>query len=478
MFASDGNGLATTRGGSRALRRRGSPAAALFSLALIFCLFGPVAAARADAPASTARASLARLALQQAELTAAGSAAPMHFGCSVAISGDTALVGADGMGREQRPGRVGAAYVFVRSGGVWTQQQELKAADTARDDRFGTAVALVGDTALVGAPYHKVAGKRPAGAAYVFVRSAGGWTQQQELKAADTARDDRFGMSVALSEDSALVGAPGRSVLGEPDVGAAHVFVRSGGVWTQQQVLRPEGVVERWPYFGQTVALDGDTALVGEGGSLGAACVFVRSGGVWTQQQRLTPGAGSAGTGFGWSAVALSGDTAVVGAMYCNVAGKREAGAAYVFARAAGVWTQQQKLTDADRMRWDHFGTGVALSGDTALIGAPWDFGQGKHATGGAAYLFTRSGGIWTQRQQLKAADTASGYFFGGSVALAGNAALISASGHPFAGTQKYGAAYVFTLDAAPTSKSAAIKSMESVGSLLQACLPQFVPPS
>ena len=422
MFASDGNGLAATRGGSRALRRRGSPAAALFSLALIFCLFGPVAAARADAPASTARASLARLALQQAELTAAGSAAPMHFGCSVAISGDTALVGADGMGREQRPGRVGVAYVFVRSGGVWTQQQELKAADTARDDRFG--------------------------------------------------------MSVALSEDSALVGAPGRSVLGEPDVGAAHVFVRSGGVWTQQQVLRPEGVVEKWPYFGQTVALDGDTALVGEGGSLGAACVFVRSGGVWTQQQRLTPGAGSAGTGFGWSAVALSGDTAVVGAMYCNVAGKREAGAAYVFARAAGVWTQQQKLTDADRMRWDHFGTGVALSGDTALIGAPWDFGQGKHATGGAAYLFTRSGGIWTQRQQLKAADTASGYFFGGSVALAENEALIGASGHPFAGDKKYGAAYVFMLDPAPTSKSAAIKSMESVSSLLQACLPQFVPPS
>ena len=154
----------------------------------------------------------------------------------MALSGDTALVGACEQDR-RRQDHAGAAYVFTRSGTSWSQQAELTASDAAANDNFGSSVALSGDTALVGAYDKTVGGKRGAGAAYVFTRSGTSWSQQAELTASDAAAGDWFGNSVALSGDTALVGAYGKTVGGQNSAGAAYVFTRSGTSWSQQAEL-------------------------------------------------------------------------------------------------------------------------------------------------------------------------------------------------------------------------------------------------
>jgi hypothetical protein len=147
--------------------------------------------------------------------------------------------------------------VFVRSGGVWTEQQKLLATDGAADDSFGRSVAISGDTVIVGADQTDDAGL-DSGSAYVFVRSGGVWTEQQKLLASDGAADDWFGRSVAISGDGA-----GRNYEAAGlDSGSAYVFVRSGGVWTEQQKLLATDGAEL-DGFGNSVAISGDTAIVG-----------------------------------------------------------------------------------------------------------------------------------------------------------------------------------------------------------------------
>ena len=390
MRALDGTGHAKrlARGRSRGARR-GPLAAALTALLMLGCLLGLAATASAAPLDSSAEALLARLALQQSELTAAAGAAADIFGSSVAISGDTALVGAplhDTAGAAD----AGAAYVFVRSAGSWTQQAKLTAADGAAHDSFGYSVALSGDTALVGASRHDTAGLADAGAAYVFTRSGGSWTQQAQLTAG--AAGDIFGGSVALSGETALVGAVRHDSGGAADAGAAYVFTRSAGSWTQQALLIADAGAAG-DMFGNSVALSGETALVGARfhdtvgkADAGAAYVFTRSGDSWTLQPTLIAADGSADDQFGYS-VALSGAEALVGARFHDTGGQAEAGAAYVFTRSAGSWTPQQTLTAAAGSAGDSFGTSVALSGATALVGAPTHDNAGQ-ADAGAAYIF------------------------------------------------------------------------------------------
>ncbi len=341
-------------------------------------------------------------------LTASDGATGDYFGYSVALSGNTALVGAFG-----KNSHAGAAYVYVRSGAAWSQQQKLTAADAASNDSFGAAVALYGDTALVGA-WSK---NSNTGAAYIYTRSGSVWTQQKKLTGA--AASDLFGQTVALSGGTALIGAPGRN----SSAGAAYVYTGSGASWTLQQTLA--GVAG--DSLGVSVALSGDTALVGAQGrnsAAGAAIVYTRSGATWTQQQVLTASNSAANDLFGY-AVALSGDTALVGTQNKN--------AGYVYTRSGTAWAQQQILVGADTKSGDYFGISTALSGDTALVGA---FGTG------AAYVFTRSGTAWTQQQKLTgvAADD-----FGYAVALSGATALVGAYGK----NSLTGAAFAYTFPCA-----------------------------
>jgi len=387
---------------------------------------------------------------QQGKLTASDGAASDYFGVSVALSGGTALVGAygDDVGAKSDQDQ-GSAYVFTRSGTIWTQQAHLTASDGAADDHFGVSVALNGDAALVGADLDDVGANSDQGSAYVFWRSGTTWTQQGKLTASDGAAYDFFGCSVALSGDTALVGAYLDDVGANSDQGSAYVFTRSGTTVTQQgKLTASDGAA--YDFFGYAVALSGDTALVGAhldrvGGNSyqGSAYVFTRSGTTWTQQGKLIASDGAAYDFFG-NSVALSGDTALVGAYEDDVGANGSQGSAYVFTRSGTTWSEQAHLTDSDGAAYDYFGVSVALSGDTALVGARGD-DVGANSDQGSAYVFTRSGTTWSLQQKLTASDGAAGDFFGYSVALAGDTALVGAYLDDVGANGNQGSAYVFT---------------------------------
>ncbi len=342
---------------------------------------------------------------QQARLTASDGAASDQFGSSVAISGDYALVGAyhkttTGFNLQQ-----GAAYMFVRSGTTWTLQQQLTASDGAFNDYFGSSVAISGDYAIVGAfgrNYNQ-------GAAYVFVRSVSSWTQQTRLTASDGATYDRFGWSVAISGAYTIVGAYERTVGNNSYQGSAYIFARSGGTWTQQQqLIATDGSAN--DEFGRSVAISGDYALVGAynktiGGNTaqGVAYVFARSGSTWTQQQQLIATDGGAYERFGWS-VALSGDYAIMGA-YQKPITKSNQGAAYIFFRSGSTWTQQQRLIASDANVDDRFGYSVAISGNYSIMGA-YTKTIGSNSAQGAAYVFSRTGTIWSETGGISLTST------------------------------------------------------------------------
>ncbi|HEX3761692.1 MAG TPA: hypothetical protein VHW23_23500 [Kofleriaceae bacterium] len=394
----------------------------------------PPRLAEAPAPLSQVQPST-----QQAKLVASDGVDFDTFGFSVALSGDTAVIGANR--NDERDTDAGAAYVFVRRGAAWTQQAKLTAADAGANENFGTSVAVSGDSALVGAIFDSDPGGSALGAAYVFARSGTAWAQQAKLVPPDGVSDDQFGTSVALSGDTALVGAVHHNTSGGRS-GAAYVFVRSGTSWTLQAQLVAADAADG-DQLGISVALSGDTALVGASSAganhAGAAYVFVRSGTAWTQQVRLAAADGADGDHLG-AAVALSGDTALVGASGSDAVGQ-DAGAAYAFVRSGTSWTQQARLTATDGSGSDSFGAAVALADDMALIGSPFNNEVG--AAAGATYAFARSGTSWTQQAKLTATDGAELDFFGASVALSGSSALIGAPGRDDLGSSS-GASYVF----------------------------------
>jgi len=320
-----------------------------------------------------------------AKLMASDAQANDQFGNSVAVSGDTAVIGA--YGEDTGGSYAGAAYVFTRSGGSWIQQAKLMASDAQTYDYFGVSVAVSGDTAVIGA-YSEATGGSGAGAAYVFTRSGGAWVEQAKLMASDAQSSDQFGYSVAVSGDTAVIGAYGEDT-GGSGAGAAYVFTRSGGAWVEQAKLMASDA-QSSDLFGRSVAVSGDTAVIGAhrettgGSNAGAAYVFTRTGGSWTQQAKLMASDAQASDYFGVS-VAVSGDTAVIGA-HREATGGSNAGAAYVFTRTGGSWTQQAKLMASDAQESDQFGYSVSVSGDTAVIGAHREATGGSNA--GAAYVF------------------------------------------------------------------------------------------
>ncbi|MBI1763268.1 MAG: putative Ig domain-containing protein [Acidobacteria bacterium] len=372
------------------------------------------------------------------KLTTATGAAGDQFGNAVALSGDTALIGAPG-GDANENAEQGCAYVYVRIGSVWSLQQELHAPDGTANDNFGWSVALNGDTALIGA-----ISNASTGAAYVFTRTNSIWTLQQKLSASDGAANDLFGWSVALSGDTALIGALS-TVGANRNQGAAYVFTRLGIGWSQQQKLNAsDGLAHA--AFGSALALAGNTALIGAPDDdhnnqtlRGSAYVFTRTGVTWTQQQKLVANDGAVADNFGL-AVALSNETALIGAPNGNL--KR--GAAYVFTRSGTTWSQEQKLTASAGAAFDAFGAAVSLSesnANRALIGAP-----GSLATQGAAYVFTRGGTTWAQLLTQTADDGAANDSFGQALAQSGNTALLGSPGCTQNGNAAQGAAYTFEL--------------------------------
>jgi hypothetical protein len=358
--------------------------------------------------------------VQQAELTASDAAVNDFFGFSVALSGGIAVVGAP-----YKNNSTGAVYVFTQSGTTWGQQAKLTLSDGVPGDKFGISVAVSGGTVIAGANF-KNSG---VGAAYVFTQSGTAWTQQAKLTASDAQQGEEFGTAVALSNSTALIGA----------FGAAYVFTQSGTNWSQQaKFIAPDGTIG--DQFGSTVALDGSTALVGaygRNGDTGAVYLFTQSGTTWSQSAELTASDAAMGDYFGFS-TAVGGGTVVVGAY-----GKDDsAGAVYLFTQSGTAWSQQAKLTASDSAAVSGFGVGVAVSSGTLVVGA-----SDKNSLAGAAYVFTQSGTTWNQQAELAASDGAAGNFFGIAVAVSGDTAVVGAS-YKLDAT---GAAYVFQDMPGPT---------------------------
>lgn len=386
--------------------------------------------------------------LQTSKLFASDGGAGDVFGFSVSISGNTAIAGA-WAARVGTNSNQGAVYVFVRTGTNWSLQQKLTASDGADGDGFGVSVAIDGDTIIVGAWHDNVGVNVNQGSAYVFTRSGAAWTEQQKLLALDGGSVDEFGKSVAIDGDTAIIGAPQDSVENHGECGTAYIFVRSGSVWTQQQKLFASDGAHQDRFHG--VAISGDTAIVGAGNDdvgvmndQGSAYVFVRSGATWTEQQKLIASDGWEGDSFGnggWS-IAIDGNTAVIGATQDDAFATVNYGSAYVFVRSGTVWTEQAHLYPPDGAALSNFGS-VAIDGDTIVAGGG-GINVGLNTRVGSAYVFVRNGNDWTLQKQLIASDGAQGDSLGFSVAISGNKIFTGAYQANFGMANDQGAAYVF----------------------------------
>jgi len=387
---------------------------------------------------------------EEAKLVASDALAGAGFGQSVAISGQTALVGALADGGAAVD--AGAAYVFQRDAGGWTEARKLTASDPDAGDIFGERVAIDGATVVVGAPLDDFAAT-DAGSAYVFERDAGGlgdWSEVAKLTPSDADVDDEFGYAVAVDGDTAIVTAFFDDD-GGANAGAAYVFQRdTGGPDNWGQVTKVTASdAQTGDEFGLSVAIDGGTAVVGAvhamaGGSrAGAAYVFQRDTGGpngWGEIAKLTASAPGAGDRFG-NSVAIDGDVIVAGAIFGNAGG-----AAHVFERSAEGWHQARTLTAADPEPDAFFGSSVAVEGDTILVGASRADVAGSNA--GAAYVFRRDAGgpgSWGQVELLTAADAEAGDGFGVGVSIDGAIVIVGAFLED-AGGANAGAAYIFAL--------------------------------
>ncbi|MDJ0610037.1 MAG: FG-GAP repeat protein [Kiloniellales bacterium] len=377
---------------------------------------------------------------RQTKLTAGDAAMGDQFGYSVAISGDTVVVGA--VGDDDAGFSSGSAYVFQRSGAAWSEQAKLTASDGAVGDSFGQSVAISGDTVVAGAPQDDDTGSN-SGSAYVFQRSGTAWSEQAKLTAGDAAAGDAFGWSVAISGDTVVVGAYVDNDAGS-NSGSAYVFQRSGTAWSEQAKLTAgDGAAS--DLFGWSVAISGNTAVVGArgdddaGSASGSAYVFQRSGTAWSEQAKLTAGDGASLDLFGTS-VGISGDTVVAGAPQDDDTGSNS-GSAYVFQRSGTAWSEQAKLTASDGAADDIFGESVGISGDAVVVGAFRDDDLGSDS--GSAYVFRRVGTAWSEQAKLTAGDGAQGDFFGQTVAISGDTVVAGAYQDDDAGNAS-GSAYLF----------------------------------
>jgi hypothetical protein len=343
------------------------------------------------------------------------------FGSSVSISGNSAIVG-----NRFDPIKgffSGSASIFAFDGTSWNLQAKLTASDEVANQVFGSAVAISGNMAFVGSPSDSTLASL-GGAVYVFTFDGTTWTQQAKLFASDTEQYTSFGASIALSGNTALIGSGAEAV---------YVFTFDGTSWSEQAKLTASDGGDDG--FGTSVSLSENRALVGApfNGLGGAAYIFSFNGTSWSEDAKLTGLDTRQDDNFG-SSVSLSGDLALIGAPDRD----QSRGAAYIFAFDGMTWSQQTKLKLTGGQKYDNFGDSVALSGTVAIVGAH------QFLDPGAVYEFSLRRNIWTLRAQLLASGNGEGNYLGVSVALSGTTVLAGAD-DTFNATES-GAAYIFSL--------------------------------
>ncbi|MDO8630437.1 MAG: FG-GAP repeat protein [Phycisphaerales bacterium] len=390
---------------------------------------------------------------ESAKLLASDGAQGDQFGFSASVSGDVAVVGA--FTDDDNGDFSGSAYMFRWNGSSWVQQQKLLASDGVTGDQFGFSASVSGDVVVVGARSDDDNGTS-SGSAYVFRWNGSSWAQEQKLLPPDGAAGDMFGWRVSVSGNVAVVGAPNHGDNGS-NSGSAYVFRWNPGApgsWVQEQKLLPSDGAA-YDQFGVSVSVSGDVVVVGAPRdddacptnplcNSGAAYVFRWNPGApgsWVQEQKLLPSDGQSLDDFGFSA-SISGGVAVVGAP--NDANGNTSGSAYVFRRNGSSWVQEQKLLATDGDSFGQFGWSVSVSGNVAIVGAHADADNG-HASG-SAYVFRWNAGApgsWVQEQKLLPLDGAADDRFGESVSVSGDVGVIGAFGDDENGDSS-GSAYVF----------------------------------
>lgn len=364
---------------------------------------------------------------QEARLTPSSNAGPSEWGSSVAVSGDTAVVGSACCGGTDLHG---LAEVFVRDGDTWSWQATLSASDTppGAQDLFGWSVAIEGDVAIIGAPGFA------REAAYVFRRTGVTWVEEAKLTATPRDPYNFFGGAVEISGDTVIVGAPGMGSQG------AFVFVDGTTGWAQQASLQPTGYS-----YGYAVAVEGDVAVVGAGGSR-EAHVYTRSGTTWSHDATLNEDWYLFG-----HAVAIDDGHIAIGAP--NTWNGN--GAVFVFSGSGSSWTQTAMLALSDspvaeapgQGISDSFGVSLDLDGDSLVVGAT----DQPSVCEGSAYVYVRYGTAWTEvagfGPEDPAPDCGSIVGFGDDVAIQADTVVVGAPGEENGVPGVWGAAYVFHVD-------------------------------
>lgn len=357
--------------------------------------------------------------------------------CGISVAGSNSMVAvAVDLGLDVGLGQHNRAYVFTRKGDGWAREAKLAAPGTIDADHFGASIALANNTILVGASGLTAAGDR-AGAAYVFSKPEDEWQLQAILSSSRAASGDAFGQSVALSGNLALVGAPGN---GTSTRGAAHVFMFNGSSWIHQAVLEADDVTPS-DYYGDSVALFDDFALIGapyHNEQRGAAYMFIRSGANWTLHTKFSLPQAVVNDQFGCS-LAMTGHTAMIGALGHSLS----AGAVFIFKHESSVWIQKDRLVAPDAISGMIFGTSIAMTSELAIIGAAGTTSAGGSRSG-MAHLYAIVNGTWTLQANLSAEDAAPERRFGRSVAFLDEAPVVGSC--RLDDTDPY-SAYVFNQD-------------------------------
>jgi len=363
-----------------------------------------------------------------------------EFGRSVATNGRFVVIGAPGIVHDHSRMSDGSAHVYVRKGWGYIHRQKLVSNDQQDDESFGRSVGVFGNTIAVGAEHDNSSGNVYSGAVYIFERTRHGWMWRQKLAPDDLWDSDHFGNSLAIYEDTLVIGTWGADKV--------YVYERDGETWVQRQVIRMPPPNHR--NFGHSVSLFKDTLVVGaewndhsDHDAAGAAYVFERFDQAFVNTHALIALDAEDEDHFG-SSVSVSGDTIVVGAQGDDHGTDENSGSAYVFTRAGEHWIRAKKLTPPTVRGWQQFGRSVAVSRNRIAVGAPGDSPLGPWGTG-CGFEFKCVAGDWCYRDPVVSNDAAAGDHLG-EVALHGHISVFGAREANHSGLENAGAAYVVLL--------------------------------
>ncbi len=365
-------------------------------------------------------------------ITASDGVSGDYFGYAVAICGDYAIIGAfsDDIGGNTNQG---SAYIFKRTGSTWTEETKITASDGAASDYFGHAVAISGDYVIIGAYLDDVSASNQ-GSAYIFKRDGTAWNEEAKILADDPSSNDRFGISVSIDGEYALIGAYLDRINGNTYQGSAYVFKRTGTSWNQESKLIASDGAEG-DQFGHSVAISGDYTIVGAfqddivaNTNQGSAYVFKRSGTYWNQEAKLLASDGAALDYFADS-VSIHDTYAIIGAPKDDVGSNTDQGSSYIFKREGITWSQEEQITASDGMEYDNFGMSVSIYNNYVIVGAYRD-DIGTNSDQGAAYIFKKYDTQWGEKTKLTAFDGIADAYFGYSVSIYGDYAIIGAYGN------------------------------------------------